>query len=151
MTEKTRYTAGFLFRGDHVLLVQKNHPEWQKGLFNAIGGKVEGVENFHTCQRREFREETGLDVPVWRMFAVEEAKNYKVSFYAARTNNITWSPPDTNDVGEKLRWFVIDDVNRRSANVVGNLRWLVPLALDWRDHDTVVFRSYDDIKENPTW
>lgn len=146
-----KYTAGFLFRGDHVLLVQKNKPEWQKGLFNAIGGKVEKNENFHACQRREFREEAGLDVPVWNLFAIDEGQGYKVSFYSAHTTNITWTPPDCNDAGEKLRWFMIDDVNRRPATVVGNLRWLVPLALDWRDHDTVIFRAHDDIKDNPTW
>lgn len=146
-----KYSAGFLFRGDHVLLVQKKNPAWQNGLYNAIGGKVEGDENYHDCQRREFREEAGLDVLDWKMFAIEEGNGYKVAFYTAHTTNISWTPPDTNDAGEKLRWFMIDDVNRRPATVVGNLRWLVPLALDWRDHDTVIVRVYDDIKDNPTW
>lgn len=153
MTDKiVRYTAGFLFRGDHVLLVQKILPPWQRGLFNAIGGRVEGKESFHSCQRREFREETGLDVPVWKMFSVEEGPGYKVAFYAARTRNLAWTPRDENDVGEKLRWFLVDDVGRKAVcPVVGQLRWLVPLALDWREHDTVIFRSWDDIRERPTW
>lgn len=150
MTEN-RYSAGLLFRGDHVLLVQKILPTWQKGLYNAIGGKVEKNENYHACQRREFREETGLDVKEWTLFAIEEGRDYKVSFYTAQTTNVRWSPHDVNDVGEKIRWFILDEIGRSNCRVVGNLRWLIPLALDWRDHDTVIFRTEDSIKDNPTW
>lgn len=37
------YVAGFLFSedGEYVALVEKQKPEWQKGKYNAIGGKIE--------------------------------------------------------------------------------------------------------------
>lgn len=67
------YTAAFLFWRDQVLLVQKNRPEWQAGLWNAIGGKVEDGETLEQANVREFGEETGLLLPgvEWRRFCAE--------------------------------------------------------------------------------
>ena len=41
-----KYVAGFMFSSDksEVLLVEKMSPEWQRGLLNGIGGKIEGGE-----------------------------------------------------------------------------------------------------------
>jgi hypothetical protein len=41
-----RYVAGFLFDSalHNVLLIEKQKPEWQVGMLNAIGGKIEGDE-----------------------------------------------------------------------------------------------------------
>lgn len=43
-----------------TLLVEKQSPEWQKGKFNLIGGKVEEGETLNNAAIREFNEETGL-------------------------------------------------------------------------------------------
>jgi 8-oxo-dGTP diphosphatase len=37
-----KYTLGFIFdqARDHVLLIKKMRPAWQRDRFNGIGGKV---------------------------------------------------------------------------------------------------------------
>jgi 8-oxo-dGTP pyrophosphatase MutT (NUDIX family) len=56
----TTYSCAFAFAGASVLLIRKAKPEWQKGLLNGIGGKLESPESVMDCTIREFREETGL-------------------------------------------------------------------------------------------
>src|SRR6478752_4549150 len=53
------YVLGFAFSrgGDEVLMIRKNHPEWMKGKFNGIGGKVQENESMLTAMVRECREE----------------------------------------------------------------------------------------------
>lgn len=54
------YTCAFAFCEESVLLVRKAKPEWQKGLLNGIGGKVEPGESVLEATVREFKEETEL-------------------------------------------------------------------------------------------
>lgn len=69
------YVVGFAFnkKADHVVLVHKNRPEWQKGFINGVGGKVElDIDpTYADAMAREFREETGLYTvgPEWDHFA----------------------------------------------------------------------------------
>ena len=72
MNVKYDYVAGFLFSEGltTIALIEKQKPTWQKGKHNAIGGKIEPNETADEAMRREFREETGFDVPNWTMFCV---------------------------------------------------------------------------------
>ena len=58
------YVLGLLFRGCYsgVVLIEKTKPQWQAGLLNGIGGKVEPGESAFDAATRELREE--LDVSV---------------------------------------------------------------------------------------
>ncbi len=60
------YVAGFLFEPymERVVLIQKEKPTWQKGRLNGVGGKMELGETPLQAMQREFREETGLDIPM---------------------------------------------------------------------------------------
>lgn len=154
VTPPEEYTAGFLFWKNDVLLVIKNHPEWQRGLINAIGGRVEPGETGMDCMSREFREETGIDVSCWMFLADESGPGYRVQFYH---HHLTGSeprpvPPGSNDRGEVLGW--VDTrlllIGRLSSDVVGNLRWLIPMAQDWRRPRARVV-SNADIRERPSW
>ena len=44
--DKQKYVLGFIFNKDKtkIALIRKDRPEWQKGLLNAVGGKVEADE-----------------------------------------------------------------------------------------------------------
>jgi 8-oxo-dGTP diphosphatase len=58
------YVLGFAFlNGDKdVILIEKTKPDWQKGLMNGVGGKLESYdESSLHAMVREFREETGID------------------------------------------------------------------------------------------
>lgn len=142
------YVVGFLLCKSNVLLVEKKRPEWQKGLWNGIGGRVEPGESVDVAMRREFREEAGLDVDKWHLFCTEMGTNCVVYFYRADVQTTRSVERDVNDVGETLEWHHVDHVV--DSPVVGNLRWLVPMAMDWRGISGTV-RTNDNIRERPTW
>lgn len=148
---KINYVCGFLFHGDWVLLVKKKKPVWQAGLLNGIDGKVEKFETVGECMRREFLEETGRDVVDFKLFATESGRDYKVYFYKSHLpSDEEWRAKYTNDVGEKLTWIHPQRFDLHHA-VVGNLNWLIPLALDPRRMDVVTVIARDDISGRPTW
>lgn len=147
---RQNYVCGFLFYSDEVLLVKKSKPLWQSGLLNGIGGKVENYETFDQCMHREFEEETGIKAR-FSFFATETGTDYKVHFYRARLpDKSVVVTPAINDVGEPLCWIHTQRFDLHYA-VVGNLNWLIPLALDPRRMDVVNVIAKDDISGRPTW
>jgi len=153
------YTAAFLFWRNEVLLVQKNSPEWQKGYLNAVGGKVEEGESYEAANLREFHEETGLESETfaWRHFATESgtaaepSNTYQTHFFAAEAHPDEPRPevPQANDVGERLIWA--PSTLPPIPNAIGNLRWLIPLAVDWRSKELVTVVVHDSIADKPAW
>lgn len=55
-----------------VVLIKKNRPEWQKGRFNGLGGKVKAAESMPDAMSREFQEECGVIVDPDRWKVVGE-------------------------------------------------------------------------------
>jgi 8-oxo-dGTP diphosphatase len=152
-TEVSEYVAGFMLQwvptlGNHmVLLVRKNRPQWQAGLLNGVGGKIEKGENPSYAMEREFKEETGGEFSGWRLFAKEEGPDYNVYFYRIYIDQESqWRASDRNDVGEELVWL---PVNTKEVKI-GNLNWLIPLALDPRDI-VVLAKTLTDIRNYKTW
>lgn len=124
-----KYTVGFIFTPDYsqVLLVHKNRPEWQNGLLNGVGGKIEEGESSVDCMVREVREETKLETKAedWYCYTRIENANRFVDFYVA-----TYSGPISDAVtatDEPVEWFPVSPL---PANVIFNLNWLIPLAID---------------------
>lgn len=70
----TRYVLGFAFDAfGRVALIQKQRPDYQKGKWNGIGGKLEASDHsLAHAMEREFREETGVTIPhdQWRQCAL---------------------------------------------------------------------------------
>ncbi len=61
------YVLGFAFSKDknHVVLIEKLRPDWQKGCFNGVGGKIEPTDKKPIyAMIREFKEETGVDTNI---------------------------------------------------------------------------------------
>ncbi|PJE64304.1 MAG: hypothetical protein COU90_02535 [Candidatus Ryanbacteria bacterium CG10_big_fil_rev_8_21_14_0_10_43_42] len=123
------YTLGFVFNTDlsKVLLMEKQHPDWQRGKYNGIGGKIEEGEESRACIVREIEEESGLSTEEadWIYIGVLKAEEYVVDVYAlvymgARTDAVT-----TTD--ERVEWFSTVSLPDK---VIPNLRWMVPFALD---------------------
>lgn len=68
------YVLGFAFDEGKkaVVLILKDRPDWQKGKYNGIGGKVElSDESLLHAMIREFYEETGVvtETQDWGVFA----------------------------------------------------------------------------------
>src|ERR1035437_11069943 len=113
MTFMKQYVAGFLFdrEGVEVALIEKQRPEWQRGSLNGIGGKIDRKTEGHTCydiscdqgnfdpctcpwetpaeaMRREFREETGIDIDRWKEYVVLSGPKFQVHFFHAYGDEI---------------------------------------------------------------
>lgn len=146
-----KMVAGFLFSGTRVLLVQKQRPEWQKNLWNGVGGVVEPEETPLAAMNREFCEETRCKMSIgWRHFCTEaEPFGSYVHFFCAHLSfHHVW--PHANDVGEVLLWFNVHDASI-TTHGIGNLKWLIPMALDPRRLDPVVVAARGDIRERASW
>ena len=147
----TEYVCGFLFCRSQVLLLRKRKPDWQAGLLNGVGGKRNPGEWASAAMAREWMEEShGCVVPlIWERFCVEWQPGAKVDYFRATCDE--WpAVPSCNDVGERFESHGVDDVSG-SLLVVGNLRWLIPLARDWRRLNVVMVYSRDNIGSKPTW
>lgn len=125
-TKTKRYVVGFLFDGaGNVVLIQKNRPQWQAGLLNGPGGKIEDGEFPAEAMRREFKEETGVDIAVdrWRLFATLRGEGVEVwCFTCVRNANLQQL------TDERVGWynaFICFD-----PSVVQSLHWLIPMAMD---------------------
>lgn len=124
-----RYTIGIMFnyQGQEVLLIQKTKPEWQKGLLNAPGGKVEEGEIAEECIVREFRKETGLitEGENWmHMGQLINADEYKVDVLTCMYKPEFGQPTSLTE--EIVSWVKTSNLPR---HCVPNLNWLVPAAL----------------------
>jgi len=123
-----RAVCGFLFDSEmtKVVLIRKNRPDWQKGLFNGVGGKVEEGEFAEDAMVREFEEETGMRVDDWHAFCVhlDKANGFEVTYYMSvgdvtGAKTVTDEEIEIHDVGGV--WIL---------DVIPNLKWVIPMALD---------------------
>jgi 8-oxo-dGTP diphosphatase len=124
----TRYVVGFLFDpdGDRVVLIRKaSKPgqEWQAGLLNGLGGKIEPGEDAYAAIRREVREEAGVDVTAWELFAVLQGQHSHVACFRAFDELALKAK--TMEAEPVVRGFISALPGYRT---VPNLQWLVPFA-----------------------
>jgi 8-oxo-dGTP diphosphatase len=125
--KKKEYVAGFLFSDNHrqVVLIKKNKPEWQRGLLNGVGGKIEENETALTAMIREFKEETGLEIKNWVEYVIVLGNEWKVYFFYTDSDNIN---DVKNMTDETVGIYNVSDLY--DLNVIPNLRWLIPMCLD---------------------
>lgn len=82
--EFNKYVLGFAFDDlGRIALIHKVKPKWQEGLWNGIGGKVEGNELDVEAMVREFREETGvITLPsMWHYFGAMKGPHFDVEMF----------------------------------------------------------------------
>jgi 8-oxo-dGTP diphosphatase len=132
-----QYVVGFLFCERprnliEVCLIEKQKPQWQQGFYNGVGGKIEHEDfNAHDAMAREFREETGVHIPIsqWRHFCNTRGFDWMVYFFTAWVQE-----PEQYLIkqieAEKPEWFPIVQIQQHNLKVIPNLHWLIPLALD---------------------
>lgn len=126
-----KYTVGFIFDKDmkKVLLVHKTAPEWQVGLINGVGGKLEIGETTAECIVREIKEETNIDVSIKDVVDLggilgedqaAEVEVFGVVYQGELFEAFIFEK-------EKIEWFPVDQI---PGNVIPNLKWLIPLTLE---------------------
>lgn len=121
------YVLGFVFNStkDEVLLIQKESPAWQKGKWNGIGGKIEEDESPSQAMERECLEETGMGylefehVLTFTCYPGGTVFVYRAFDYSLAINY------EDNQLEHLDAW----PVDSLPPNVIGNLRWLIPVCL----------------------
>jgi 8-oxo-dGTP diphosphatase len=120
------YVLALLFTPDHrrVVLVKKMRPAWQAGRVNALGGKVVAGERPADAARREVLEEAGVDVAEW-----EEVLQWEDPVYRMHVLRGVDELAERARTAEDQEVFLAE-VRALPEEVIENLRWLIPLALD---------------------
>lgn len=129
------YVLGFVFDvedPDLVVLIRKDRPEWQAGLLNGVGGKVEwerSRESPYTCMVREAQEEIGLYGVDWDLMGALIVPEGRVFLY--RTSAYVYELKQMES--EELQVW---DYRRVSIeDSIQNLPWLLPFARHFgREH-----------------
>lgn len=133
-----RYVLGFLFSGmapTRVVLIRKNKPEWQKGLLNGIGGKVEDGESTYDAMVREFKEEAGVHVIGWRAYCVMAGEDFRVDVFKAFDSAALSEARSVEDepIVTVFPHAVLDPNPQPCHRSVSNIPWLVAMAMDNND------------------
>lgn len=125
----THYVLGFAFSldGTKVVLVRKNRgPINMAGKLNGVGGHVELLESYYEAMDREGLEELGVKL-TWTPFTYLTGDGFTMwCFRSEIEDSLIYTLPWKNDVGEEI---LIPEVAHLD-NVVPNLRWLIPMALE---------------------
>lgn len=138
------YVLGFIFDlySSKVLLIRKEKPNWQKGFFNGVGGKIEETdETIYIAMARECKEETGafthhLD---WRKFCTMEGRNCPDGDWNVHCFSYFIPMPDMKYSfftieEEMVVWKDLNVINTTDLKLLGNIPWLIGMALDHRSN-----------------
>lgn len=124
------YVLGFMFdeQRKHVVLIKKEKPEWQRGCFNGVGGKIEEFDKQPVnAMVREFKEETGKETTEndWKSFSLmHRPGDYRVWCFKSFAKELN---VDTKE-DEQIVVMRLDDL--KDYKRISNLDYLIEMALD---------------------
>lgn len=132
---KTNYVVGFAFNKEKtkLLLIKKTKPEWQAGLLNGIGGKIENYDStpYH-AMTREFFEESNIQTTKesWYLFGKLDSPYFELHCFAGFFDE-EYLTTYENMTEETIELLNVEDLfNQQFSGCVSNLKWLVSIALD---------------------
>lgn len=136
------YVVGFILSKDkrEIVLMEKQKPQWQKGKFNGIGGKANESEHPYDAMRREFKEETGVDLEreELHLFALLKFKEINLFCFRGFTDKIY----DCRTIEAEEVLVMKVKTALASKTIIPNLKVLIPMAIDeefeYADIDAVV-------------
>lgn len=125
-----KYVVGLAFNeiGTELLLIEKKRPQWQEGLLNGVGGKVETTDaSFKDAMIREFEEEACITITDWREVATNLEQHYELVFFTTFTNEIYNAKSMTD---EQLQIVDVDLIPQNYYPLAPNIDWLTYVCLD---------------------
>lgn len=160
LSERQRYVCGFAFHDEvgtvrpRVVLVRKVKPDWQAGKLNGVGGKIEPGETPEAAMAREFKEETGVSMPVevWSVFARMVFPKAEVIFlrafndYARNAQTQTvWSAEIGAYITEVIEHRLVRGIDEiPDGRIMPNCRWAIPMAFHRESERAVVTVEYSN-------
>lgn len=129
------YVLGFAFSRDakEVVLIEKSHPDWQKGKFNGVGGKIDSEDKSPMdAMYREFKEETGVEINreggrnSWQHFSTMKGHDWICYCFKTFTNAIY----GCKTIEEEKVEIMALDTALNIKPIIGNIKWLLNLATD---------------------
>lgn len=138
-----KYVLGLMFSDDRqfvVLMKKMAKPDapdldWQAGLLNGIGGKIED-ETRLAAMIREFKQETGVTQSAWKQFATMWGEEWLVECFVCFVEEKQLFSVKTQEDEEVLVIPVEELIKGQTAPIIPNLKWLIPMALD---ADNIIF------------
>lgn len=157
------YVNGFCFNesGSRLLLLEKERPEWQKGLLNGIGGEMEkGGQTASEAMVRKFKEEAGVETKSeeWELFCKvlfgdEDSPSCIFFFRLFSDSAHAIAETQTDEEIQDLSFQSVTQNDYIVDSLVPDLRWIIPLAED-PDGTLVVGRKNADTSflfDNPSY
>lgn len=123
-----RYVLGVAITpsGQYVTIL-KQRPEWQKGLRNFVGGKIDSIDELpEEAMVREFREETGVETTanewsfVGKMFRTDDFEMYV--FHAINDKFYDCKTMEDEEIDFCSSYEITEDMVH---SFMPNLPWLV--------------------------
>ncbi len=136
------YVVGFLFSSDYekVVLIRKLRPALQVGKLNGPGGKIISGETGFEAMRREFKEETCLDIKSWYHFANLVGEGYDVRFFRSVTDNIEHACTVTD---EQIEIIPVKDLCKFA--LLPNVQWLIHMALSFHQGENCTMFQINEL------
>ena len=123
---RKHYVLGLVFnyQEDKVLLIEKKRPDWMKGRWNGIGGKIEKNETSNDAMKRECLEEIGYARCDFEHKIIFTCPGGTVYVFAAicTANKIPYKQIED----ERLEVWDVDELPYK---IMENLKWIIPLCL----------------------
>lgn len=110
-----------------VLLIKKNKPAWQAGLFNLPGGSVEDGETPHEAALRELREETGIEADQVTLLGTVEGPGWVVYVTRCEYDSLRGRNVVEKTTDEDVFWMPLAEALRH-PKLIGNLRYIIPFC-----------------------
>ena len=136
----TKYVVGFMYDDNRVVLVRKNRPEWQAGLLNGVGGKIEEDESPYEAMTREFGEETGVLYYHWYHLMTLKSGSTTIYFFCCQVFPETIDKVRTME-DEQIVLYPIRHLRYDNDNMVSNLKWILPLALHDEGYNPIIVQE----------
>lgn len=128
MNLNVKYSMGLAFNKSmtHVVLLEKNKPDFLKGFWNAPGGKIEEGETALKCCIREFNEECGVLITSWKhiFHCVNKPNSYSLDVFYT-TNDDIFSAKTMTD--EKVAVVAMQFLDM--YHLATNINWMIPFCV----------------------
>ncbi|MCT7465019.1 NUDIX domain-containing protein [Aliarcobacter cryaerophilus] len=114
-----RVVVGIITDNKEILLLKKNNPDWQKGLYNGIGGKVELNTTPLETIIKKCQEELGVNILNWIELDSEISSNGIEIVYFLTTLNEGEIKKLQSQTDERAELF---SINNLPTNILQDLK-----------------------------